>query len=177
MKLKLVTAMVMAAPEMIAGQGGGWTLYPPYSTAGQPGPAVDLVILSIHLSGASSILGAINFITTVFNMRAPGRTLHKMPLFAWSLLVTPFMLLLALPFRRGLSRCYSLTAFGTAFSAPAGGGDPILFQHLFWFFGHPEVYIMILLGFGKSGRLPALVIARAYQAADLRVSSKLLLCA
>jgi len=131
----------------------GWTFYAPLSTTYGP-PSTDFLILGIHLMGISSILGAINIIVTIFNLRAPGMTLMKMPMFVWTWLITAFLLIMAMPVLAGVvTMMLTDRHFGTSFFEASGGGDPLIFQHVFWFFGHPEVYIMILPGFGIASEI------------------------
>src|ERR1700690_3028155 len=144
-----VAALLLIGSFFVPGgaPAAGWTIYAPLST--QMGPGMDLGIFALHIMGASSIMGSINIITTILNMRAPGMTLMKMPLFVWTWLITAYLLIAVMPVLAGaITMTLTDRHFGTSFFNAAGGGHPVMFQHIFWFFGHPEVYIMILPGFG-----------------------------
>eukprot|EP01137_Pigoraptor_chileana_P036492 Opistho-2@32184 len=166
----LIPAAIMLAASFFMPGGapaGGWTIYAPLSL--QMGPSMDAGIFALHILGASSIMGSINIIVTILNMRAPGMTLMKMPMFAWTWLITAYLLIAVMPVLAGaITMTLTDRHFGTSFFSPAGGGDPVMYQHIFWFFGHPEVYIMILPAFGIVSQIvPAFARKRLFGYASM----------
>ena len=160
--LMIPAGLLLATSFFVPGgaPAAGWTLYAPLTL--QMGPSMDTGIFALHLLGASSIMGSINIIVTILNMRAPGMTLMKMPMFAWTWLITAYLLIAVMPVLAGaITMTLTDRHFGTSFFNPAGGGDPVMYQHIFWFFGHPEVYIMILPAFGIISQVvPALRMSK-----------------